>query len=1212
MGFGAGMCVTGVQVGGMLGRNIGKILETLARGDDLPHILTLLCEIIEEEMAADDVRASVIGLDPKTGFLTVLAGPRISSGYIAAIAKLKPGPNAGACGTAIHRGEPVICADVATDPLWAEVRDLAAEHGIGACWSHPMISTGGKVLGTFALHFPGTRKLKPREGKNIRQMAMVAAMAIEKSRDRAEKDSRAQALATMVDNVNQGIAIFDPQRRLSSYNHLYQALYSFPDELMKPGVGYDQIIRHLAERGEYGDVDVETFVAKRVAELDTTPEWHNLRHCDDGTSIAIYRRRLSDGSIICTFTDITAEVRATFEIQRNAKLLATTLDNVKIGIRVIDGEGCLALWNQHYKNMFEMPDHIMRPGTRYEDLLKFTNSRHISDPELIARRVEARLDQWRKKERSSEIRETLDGRIVHQTREPMPNGGIVTTYADITHIRETEQALAAKSKLLQTSIDNINQGLLLFDRDMKLELVNRAYLRLFSFTENDVHPGMNYEDILRLVVARGEYGDADPESIISSRIEGARDGRIHHNLHHTTSGTIISVYRKPVPGGGFAITFTDITSEVRAGEEAKVKSALLQMTQDNMVQAICVIDNDLNVINFNHRWVTMFELPPQIARIGISIADVLRYRAVRGDLGKGDVDELVERRVSSMRAGRSHRAERVMPSGKVITIRRAPIPDGGFVVTYTDVTERWYAEREAERKSALLETMFQNVTQGIAVYDSDFRLISRNRKYQELLEFTGDFPAIGEKYDDIIGKLVTRGDFGGVDAGELLATFREAIENQTESNYEYQGANGRHLIIHRTRMPGGGFVITLTDVTDMRRMESEAAEKKRLLETALASMSQGIAIHDADLRLVTCNQKYIDWRGGLPAKLIRPGVLHEDTIRYRAKRGDYGPGDPERHVRERMDKMKQGGIHSATRLIDGRVIRAQRESMPEGGFVTTYTDITDMKQIEIELTRAKEVAEMGSRAKTEFLANMSHELRTPLNAIIGFSEMMQSGIYGKLGDQRYEEYARSINDSGLHLLSLIDDILDLSKIEVGKMVLNEAETDLTEVIESCLLLVREQAQSLDIDLRSTINSSIPPIRADGRKLKQVLLNLLQNAIKFTPAGGIIRANAALTPHGKVQITVADTGIGMKKDDIPRALERFGQVDSTLSRRFDGAGLGLPLARALTELHGGTLTIQSTEGKGTTVYVKLPRERLISRPVNEPTPRTPTTHRRAQA
>ncbi len=222
---------------------------------------------------------------------------------------------------------------------------------------------------------------------------------------------------------------------------------------------------------------------------------------------------------------------------------------------------------------------------------------------------------------------------------------------------------------------------------------------------------------------------------------------------------------------------------------------------------------------------------------------------------------------------------------------------------------------------------------------------------------------------------------------------------------------------------------------------------------------------------------------------------------------------------------------------------------------------------------------------------MSHELRTPLNAIIGFSEIMMGELFGKMGDDRYRDYAKDVHNSGRHLLELINDILDLSKIEAGKLDLREDEVDVGHVLTNCERLVRERAQEAGVILNVDASGALPRLAADETKLKQILLNLLSNAVKFTPAGGRVTLAAALNETGELALRVGDTGIGMKESDIPIALQPFRQIDNQLSRKYAGTGLGLPLTRALVEMHDGRLEITSAPGKGTTVIVVLPASRL---------------------
>jgi signal transduction histidine kinase len=243
-----------------------------------------------------------------------------------------------------------------------------------------------------------------------------------------------------------------------------------------------------------------------------------------------------------------------------------------------------------------------------------------------------------------------------------------------------------------------------------------------------------------------------------------------------------------------------------------------------------------------------------------------------------------------------------------------------------------------------------------------------------------------------------------------------------------------------------------------------------------------------------------------------------------------------------------------------------------------------------ELSAALEAAEAAGKSKSAFLASMSHELRTPLNAILGFSETMLFEAFGPLGAPRYKEYLGNIHESGAHLLSLINDILDIARFDAGQCELQEEIFELEPLIAESLRMVAGHAEKCDITLSTEIVPGLPLLRADKRRLKQVLVNLLSNAVKFTPAGGQVNTCASFTAAGLV-LAVADNGIGIAARDIPKAMERFGQVDSSLARKYEGTGLGLPLSKQLMELHGGALVLESQEGVGTTVTVTLPAERL---------------------
>jgi len=243
-------------------------------------------------------------------------------------------------------------------------------------------------------------------------------------------------------------------------------------------------------------------------------------------------------------------------------------------------------------------------------------------------------------------------------------------------------------------------------------------------------------------------------------------------------------------------------------------------------------------------------------------------------------------------------------------------------------------------------------------------------------------------------------------------------------------------------------------------------------------------------------------------------------------------------------------------------------------------------RVEAQLIEARNSAEAGSRAKSEFLANMSHELRTPLNAIIGFSEIIAAELFGKIGDLRYQEYAGLILTSGRHLLDVITSVLDFAKSEAGQTVLRSEPTDLRDIVAGCVSMVEQQCTRSGLVLGWQVPDRSVSVMGDPPKLRQILLNLLSNAMKFTPSGGEVLVTLAMDPGGCPLLAVRDSGIGMKPDDIPRALAPFGQIDSGLSRCQEGTGLGLPITQRFAELHGAVLDIMSQPGRGTTISLRF--------------------------
>ena len=313
------------------------------------------------------------------------------------------------------------------------------------------------------------------------------------------------------------------------------------------------------------------------------------------------------------------------------------------------------------------------------------------------------------------------------------------------------------------------------------------------------------------------------------------------------------------------------------------------------------------------------------------------------------------------------------------------------------------------------------------------------------------------------------------------------------------------------------------------------------------------------------------------------------------------PARRDEFVARMRDKGAVSGFESQVRRRDGTVIwisECCREvRRPDGSLLCyegTVEEITQRKAAEQELRRTKEHAEAASRTKSFFLANMSHELRTPLNAVLGFAEILRDELYGALGHARYHDYVRDIHSSGRHLLDVINNILDLTTIEAGHFTLDEREIDLAEVMTGAERLIAETARRRGLELEVVAPSAPVRLRADPTRLKQILLNLLANAVKFTDAGGLVRLESELDPGGGVELSVSDTGVGIAPRDIERVMLPFEQVGGPMARSTGGTGLGLPLAREFARLHGGTLTLASRRGCGTTARLWLPPERVLAR------------------
>jgi two-component system cell cycle sensor histidine kinase PleC len=447
---------------------------------------------------------------------------------------------------------------------------------------------------------------------------------------------------------------------------------------------------------------------------------------------------------------------------------------------------------------------------------------------------------------------------------------------------------------------------------------------------------------------------------------------------------------------------------------------------------------------------------------------------------------------------------------------------------------------------------------------------------------------------------------------DLAAELSEARASTVDHAFRMRHADGHWVwlrarceLVRQPGEPGMHLIGIAVDITEQKSLVEKTVAADMRLRDAIETIPEAFVVWDADNRLVLCNSNFQELHN-LTDEAIGVGASYEAVVAagrqpvVRSKIIAGGPNLP-------------GARTFEAQLEDGRWLHISERRTKDGGYVSVGTDITALKTHEEKLMHSekrlmatvadvrasqqrlgelaekyaaeKTRAEEANQAKSKFLANMSHELRTPLNAIIGFSEIMESGMFGPLGAEKYNEYCSDIRSSGEYLLDVINDILDMAKIEAGRIRLEFEELDLDTTLSEAMRVVSARAQDKQLALVAKISPDLG-LRADRRALKQIVLNLLSNAVKFTPAGGrvTVRGRAA---DQCIMLSIADTGIGIARDALARLGRPFEQVESQLTKSHQGSGLGLAIAKSLIELHGGHMRIRSTLGKGTLVVVRLP-------------------------
>jgi PAS domain-containing protein/anti-sigma regulatory factor (Ser/Thr protein kinase) len=1007
------------------------------------------------------------------------------------------------------------------------------------------------------------------------------------ARMRAEEAAQRQAalLGTMLGSIRHGVALHDAEGRLIAANPLAEKLCGLAPGTLRPGVAHREVGRLQAAGGEFGPpAEALAFLAEKGA-LDRRLSHRYRRRRPDGATIEIVSDPTPDGGFVVTASDVTELLATRADAEQRARILDVLLRSVRHGVEVYGADGRLLASNGYAAEFLGLGDPAgMLGATLAENLRRQAEAGEFGPPEAAEAWL-ARLDALDRRQPHRHVRRRPTGRLVEFHSDPTPDGGFVVTSTDVTELVEAQEGGSQQRRLVEAMLGTMRHSVALYDAQARLVVANGRAMDLAVPVA--IEPGATIAEQLRQMADAGAFGSPEETAAWLSRLIALDRREPHRYLRTLPNGQTIEFVSEPLADGGFVVTGTDVTALLAAEREAAERLRETERVLATLRQGVMLIGPDGRLRIANALCARLMGLAPEELAPGTPAAELFRRQRARGEFGQGEAAAAFTERMRSLDRARPERYLRQRPDGTWLDIASDPVEGGGYVITVADVTPLFAAQEELARRAEMQRAMLDNTRHGITLYDADGRLLAANALAARLTGLPEEALAPGRTLEEIRGIQRARGEFGAPAEAERWQAGSMAGAMPQDGSYVRERPDGSVLEVITRTLPGGGFVRTYTDITQLTRAEEASRRQSAVQSAMLENIRHGIAMYDADSRLIACNAITAELTGLDPADL-RPGVHQDELVAKQAAGGEFEGRSSAVDV---VSGRQQSGIalgRYVRRRPNGRFLEVTTQSSPDGGFVRTYTDVSEDRAIREELTRARDAAEQASRAKSRFLATMTHELRTPLNAVIGFASLLRGGAR----PEDTAEYARQIEEAGRHLLGLIDDVLDVARSGSGLPETESLPLDPAALAESAVGLMRAEAEAAGVALGFSTARDVPRVLGDATRLRQVLLNLLGNAIKFTGEGG--RVSLAVRRAGSgVEICVADTGIGIAEADIARAFEPFSQLDNTLGRRFPGSGLGLYLARTLCEAMGMRLSLASAAGEGTSVTIQVPPERFAA-------------------